>query len=349
MNGHEFYKDLTYYSRRHFENAKNIGFIDIRKGNFTKGKVSNKFMENLKLYIKFATVGFDLNGEKVKYNFNEDKSTNDICKVEIDGEEITLGYGEIRVLSSNGQVFASPDKIYYYIEKFSYLPPTEFIEAVENRVNILDYSLQGINEKWLNYVSNYNQFYTLNVDYYNRAENLKNLIKENKDKFKNEIKLQRNLEITTKEGSLLNYTIKEDELELVKHLIENKISINKFSGIELLTAIEKNMNDIVRLLIENGIEVKNYSPKVNPLFYAIKCNNVTAVELLIGDKRLNIVYKYLEDINIYEYENCIGSSDNAILNYKGKIKEIDALEYAKSLESSDEIIDILKIKKVLNF
>ena len=49
MNGHEFYKDLTYYSRRHFENAKNIGFIDIRKGNFTKGKVSNKFMENLKL------------------------------------------------------------------------------------------------------------------------------------------------------------------------------------------------------------------------------------------------------------------------------------------------------------
>ena len=92
MNGYEFYKDLTYYSRRHFENSKNIGFIDVRKGNFTKGKVSSKFMENLKLYIKFATLGIDLNGEKVKYNFNEDKSTNDICKVEIDGEEITLGY-----------------------------------------------------------------------------------------------------------------------------------------------------------------------------------------------------------------------------------------------------------------
>lgn len=122
MNGYEFYKDLTYYSRKHFENAKNVGFIDVRKGSYTKGKVSNKFIENLKIYIKFATVGFDLNGEKVKYNFNEDKSTNDICKVEIDGEEITLGYSEIRVLSSNGQVFASPDKIYYYIEKFSYLP-----------------------------------------------------------------------------------------------------------------------------------------------------------------------------------------------------------------------------------
>ncbi len=61
MNWYEFKKDLTYYSRRHFENAKNIGFIDVRKGNFTKGKVSNKFMENLKLYIKFATLGAYLN------------------------------------------------------------------------------------------------------------------------------------------------------------------------------------------------------------------------------------------------------------------------------------------------
>ncbi len=81
MNGYEFYKDLTYYSKRHFENAKNLVFIDIRKGNFTKGKISNKFMENLKLYIKFATLGACLNVERVKYNFNEDKSTNDICKV----------------------------------------------------------------------------------------------------------------------------------------------------------------------------------------------------------------------------------------------------------------------------
>ena len=306
-------------------------------------------MENLKLYIKFATLGVDLNGEKVKYNFNEDKSTNDICKVEIDGEEITLGYSEIRVLSSNGQVFASPDKIYYYIEKFSYLPPTEFIEAVENRVNILDYSLQGINEKWLNYVNNYNKFYTLNVNYYNEAENLKRLVKENKDKFKNEMKFPRKLDIVTKEGSLLNYVIKENEMELAKYLIEHKININKFSGIELLTAIERNMNDIVRLLIEKGIEVRNYSPKINPLFYAIKCNNTKAVEFLIGDKRLNITYNYLEDINIYEYESCIGSSDNAVLNYKGKIKEIDALEYAKMLESSSEIINILKLKKFLNF
>ena len=349
MNGYEFYKDLTYYSRKHFENAKNVGFIDVRKGNYTKGKVSNKFIENLKIYIKFATVGFNLNGEKIKYNFNEDKSTNDICKVDIDGEEVTLGYSEIRVLSSNGQVYASPDKIYYYIEKFSYLPPTEFIEAVENRVNILYYNLKSINEKWLNYVNNYNQFYTLNSDYYNNAENLKRLIKEDKDKFKNEIKLPRNLEIVTKEGSLLNYAIKENEPDLAKYLIEHKININKFSGIELLTAIEENMNDIVRLLIEKGIEVKNYSPKVNPLFYAIKCNNIMAVELLIGDKRLNIVYKYLEDMNMYEYENCIASSDNAILNYKGKIKEIDSLEYAKRLESRAEIINILKIKKVLNF
>ena len=119
MNWYEFYKDLTYYLRRHFENAKNVGFIDVRKGNFTKGKVTNKFIENLKLYIKFETLGIDLNGERLKYNFNEDKSKNDICKVEINGEEITLGYSEIRALSYNWQFFVSVDKIYYYIEKFS--------------------------------------------------------------------------------------------------------------------------------------------------------------------------------------------------------------------------------------
>ncbi len=65
MNLYEFYKDLTYYLRRNFENAKNIGFIDVRKGNFTKGKVSNKFMENLKLYIKFATLGAYMNFTKI--------------------------------------------------------------------------------------------------------------------------------------------------------------------------------------------------------------------------------------------------------------------------------------------
>lgn len=56
MKGCEFYKDLTYYPLTHFENAKNIEFINIEKGEYDVGKVSEKFKENLKWFKNLIEV-----------------------------------------------------------------------------------------------------------------------------------------------------------------------------------------------------------------------------------------------------------------------------------------------------
>ncbi len=43
-----------------------------------------------------------------------------------------LGSAEIWVIANDGKIFACPDLILHYIVDHNYLPPEEFIEAVEN-------------------------------------------------------------------------------------------------------------------------------------------------------------------------------------------------------------------------
>jgi len=44
--------------------------------------------------------------------------------------DYVVGGAEIRVLSRDGTVYASPDMIIHYVESHGYRPPEEFIEAV---------------------------------------------------------------------------------------------------------------------------------------------------------------------------------------------------------------------------
>ena len=48
----------------------------------------------------------------------------------VDGNEIRLGNGEIRVSGANGIVYATPTLICHYINKHKYCPPEEFLDAV---------------------------------------------------------------------------------------------------------------------------------------------------------------------------------------------------------------------------
>ena len=48
----------------------------------------------------------------------------------MDGESIALGNGEIRVHGRNGKVYASPTLVCHYIDKHGYCPPQEFADAV---------------------------------------------------------------------------------------------------------------------------------------------------------------------------------------------------------------------------
>jgi hypothetical protein len=51
--------------------------------------------------------------------------------VENQGRRISLGASEIRVGARTGTIFAAPDLIYHYVREHGYLPPTEFVRAVE--------------------------------------------------------------------------------------------------------------------------------------------------------------------------------------------------------------------------
>ena len=46
------------------------------------------------------------------------------------GKSINLGSAEIRVISKNDKIYASPNLIFHYIVNHQYLPPPEFIDAV---------------------------------------------------------------------------------------------------------------------------------------------------------------------------------------------------------------------------
>ena len=49
-----------------------------------------------------------------------------------------LGSAEIRVKGINGKIYAAPNLIYHYIKDCGYLPPREFLDALEFMGTIAD-------------------------------------------------------------------------------------------------------------------------------------------------------------------------------------------------------------------
>lgn len=87
--------------------------------------------------------------------------------------------------------------------------------------------------------------------------------------------------IITKDGSLLNVAIKSRNVELVKDLILLGSDLNKFSGIELNNAVAESENEIIRLLLTYNIMIDVSTPKLNPLFTAIRKGNYDASKMLM--------------------------------------------------------------------
>jgi len=68
------------------------------------------------------------------------------------GQQLLLGSAEIRVFSKAGDVYAAPNLIYHYVDVHHYLPPAEFIEAVQKGPRPPDQvyfeKLSEIGERW---------------------------------------------------------------------------------------------------------------------------------------------------------------------------------------------------------
>ncbi|WP_052830359.1 hypothetical protein [Gynuella sunshinyii] len=62
----------------------------------------------------------------------------DLCRItttiieERNGISLALGSAEIRVIGEKGAVYAAPNLIYHYVKEHNYVPPNEFLRALQN-------------------------------------------------------------------------------------------------------------------------------------------------------------------------------------------------------------------------
>ncbi|TKI56915.1 ankyrin repeat domain-containing protein [Brevibacillus antibioticus] len=261
---HEYFRDLTYYSFHHFENAQNIGWIS-GDNDYITGTVTNEFIENLSLYT-MKTFN-DIRGNMKCSLCNENKL--------ISTETASIGLSEIRVLSEKGEnKYASTNMIIHYVIEHNYCPPEEFIQAV------IDGPKPGSNA-YQEYVKRYNVecLWGESDDTILTSEKLRNGILNNDRKLIRDYSDCCN--IITRDGSLLNVAIKSRNVELVNELIQYGADINKFNGIELNNAVVESENEIIRLLLSQKITIDVSTPKLNPLFTAIRKGNYEASKLLL--------------------------------------------------------------------
>jgi hypothetical protein len=117
-----YYSDLSNYvvDHRSFPNVKNVGWLD-RDHAFNTGDVS----EPLRLRLRQLA--------KAKYT-NQSRGFHycELCSEEdprVDG--VRLGSAEIWVPSSSTEFYASPDLIVHYVDAHAYVPPAEYLDALE--------------------------------------------------------------------------------------------------------------------------------------------------------------------------------------------------------------------------
>ncbi|KRD58285.1 hypothetical protein ASE40_18300 [Flavobacterium sp. Root935] len=288
----EFYKDLTYYSKLHFENALNIGWIN-ETNTFIKGKTPDLFLQKLEEYIlePFNTTRGYLKCDLCK---------SDSFKISILNQDINLGFSEIRVISEDGkQRFAAPDMIYHYIKDHNYSPPIEFIEAVIN-------GPKPNSKKYQRFIKRYKKEFLWGED----EETVKTTLEIENKILSNNITAEKILSknpnfinLVTKNGSLLNVAIKAKNLKLALFLLKQNLDINKFNGIELTSAIDVFENHLIEFLISKGIKI-DLTTWSNPLFKAISIGNIDAVEILIKngiDYQIEYSNPYVKNMNAIKF------------------------------------------------
>lgn len=132
-----YYRDLTPYSysfervrgvsSEEVRGALNVGWLSRRNLFFSRSQIPLAAVDRLKgLALQFF-------GQTRGYHscpFCPFRPYGGISAV-IDGREVVLGSAEIVVRSKQGVTYVAPNLIIHYIEKHSYRPPQEFLDALE--------------------------------------------------------------------------------------------------------------------------------------------------------------------------------------------------------------------------
>lgn len=280
-----YYNDLSYYSLQHFENAQNVGWINT-SGDFNQGEVPEQFIEKLWAYMNYPvnTIRSD-HHQSLTYH----------------GKEVGVGYSEIRVLDRDGKTrFAAPDAIVSYICDLHYLPPEPFIHAVIN-------GPQPNSTEYQAYFATYHEDSLWGES--KKVVQASQEIKGNIIAHRNEVVVQmihNNVDlinILTSEGSLLNTAIINKNVQLAKQLIYLGIDIHKFSGIELITALNYDATEIIDLLLAHNISFNLSTPYLNPLFIATKKGNLRAVKQLLErgiDTHIQYSNEFIQNLTVLQ-------------------------------------------------
>jgi hypothetical protein len=123
-----YFPDLSsyaYFRGGKPRNAHNVGWLDVTQP-FETGRVDAEIITRL---------------EQISYySVNETRGLHEcnICSpetvviYELNGRKLLLGGAEIRVFSSEGEIFSAPNMLLHYIAVHNYLPPPSFLAAVKN-------------------------------------------------------------------------------------------------------------------------------------------------------------------------------------------------------------------------
>jgi hypothetical protein len=128
-----YFEDLSPYTYRLRGERKpnptvlNVGWL-AKESPYSKGGVAKRILDRvLALCIYDAvdrTMGFHFSPfvEPAMFGY----------QVEYKGKKMILGTAEIRVRGKNGKTYVAPDLIYHYMKDCGYLPPQEFLDAVDS-------------------------------------------------------------------------------------------------------------------------------------------------------------------------------------------------------------------------
>ena len=294
------YKDLTYYSDVRFENAINIGWVH-PETNFENTETDYELIESLLPYLSFR--------------FNQTRGGHYLKDINILGKDYLFGYSEIRIISHDfKRKYAVADTIFCAIIEQGYRPPQVFIDDLMS-------AIPPDSDEYQTYYKNYhrdsmlgksNDFWGESEEYINLINEMINLIATDNQSILIKKINQDNqlLNLVTHEGSLLNAAIRNNKINIALWLIDNGIDINKFNGIELLTAIEMQQKEVVDTLIDKNIMYQVYQRAVNPLICAIRHHNLDAIKKLL-DSGYDVFRTYNDAyVRNYTIADCVNQSGN---------------------------------------
>lgn len=283
----KFYKDLTYYVDRHFENALNVGW-EKNPEPYEYGRI---FQDKIGVFLKYTVL--------------HQKETAQTEKIIFKDKTYRIGCAEFRVIGVDGTVYACPDTLIGKVFAGEYRLPDCFVDAVNKGVDPDSFSYRFYLEKFTS-----DHYWGISDSEFQRVCEIRTVIQSGDlEELKRRIERDRSLlKMMSDQGSLLNMAILSNQREIALYLTDQEIPFEMFHGSELLSAIEAGMEDVVIKLLDREIPLGAETIDVNPLFAAIRKHaNDTAKKLFLTHKELIQIYD--GNCNLLQWAKRTGNDD----------------------------------------